>query len=86
MAKIIHFPDNRPKFDSATDFLNDSIKVLEDEKVESVLIAGRSKDGYVVTGYHKCDFGLRQELCGHIQCDIIDQMIRENPERYIDED
>ena len=82
MANIIRFPRPDKEYESTTDFLLDSVNILLDEGVESVLIAGKAKDGQVVTGYYKCDSGLRQELCGHIQCDIIDQMIRANPERY----
>lgn len=82
MAKIIHFPDNRGEFKSVAEFLQDTIGVLEEEGAISCLVAAKTAEGYVVTGYHKCDFGERQELCGHIQCDIIDQMIRTNPERW----
>jgi hypothetical protein len=82
MADIIRFPRPDDEYDSTRDFLQDTILRLEEEGVESVLIAGKTKDGQVITGYYKCNFGLRQELCGHIQCDIIDQMIRANPERY----
>lgn len=82
MANIIRFPLPDKEHTSMKDFLQDSADRLEIDGVESVLIAGKSKDGQVVTGYYKCDFGVRQELCGHIQCDIIDQMIRANIDRY----
>lgn len=82
MANIIRFPMPDKEYTRMKDFLQDSADRLEIDGVESVLIAGKSKDGQVVTGYYKCDFGVRQELCGHIQCDIIDQMIRANIDRY----
>lgn len=82
MSKIIRFPVPGEEYTDALMFLKDTINVLAEEGVESVLIAGKNKDGQVVTGYYGCDFGLMQELCGHIQCDIIDRMIRANPERY----
>ena len=82
MANIIRFPMPDKEYSSAKDFLQDSADRLEAEGVEAVLIAGKSRDGQVVTGYYQCSFGVRQELCGHIQCDIIDQMIRANIDRY----
>jgi hypothetical protein len=82
MANVIRFPRSDNEYSNASDFLQDSILRLAEDGVESVLIAGKTKDGQVVTGYYKCDFGLKQELCGHIQCDIIDLMIRSNPDRY----
>lgn len=82
MANIIRFPIPGDEYADMPTFMKDSINVLLEEGADSVLIAGKTKDGQVITGYYKCDFGLRQELCGHIQCDIIDQMIRANPERY----
>lgn len=84
MADIIRFPIPGDEYESMPAFMQDTINILLQENVESVLIAGKTKDGRVITGYYKCDFGLRQELCGHIQCDITDQMIRANLERYGD--
>ena len=84
MANIIRFPMPGDEYANMPAFMQDSINILLEQGAESVLIAGKTKDGQVITGYYKCDFGLRQELCGHIQCDIIDQMIRSNPERYGD--
>lgn len=76
MAKILHFP----KTDSQTpaDFIKESIGILEENKPKNVLIAYKLEDGTVMTGYFNCDFGDRQEMLGHIQCDIIDQMILAN--------
>lgn len=83
MAKILHFPDPDEDHESAVDWLKNSTEsILEEGEVESMMIACKTKDGYVMTGYYHCDYGTRQELVGHIQCDIIDQMIRVNPERY----
>lgn len=82
MGKIIHFPDNRPEFKNVTEFLEDTIKVMQEEDAVAILVAAKTSSGIVVTGYRKCDFCQRQELVGHIQYDIVDQMIRANPERY----
>lgn len=73
MAKIINFPVAEDI--DIEQFIADTVQLAREYKLTSILLAGKSDDGYVVTGYYKCDFGTRQEICGHIQCDIIDQMI-----------
>lgn len=82
MAKIIPFKSCNNDYANVTEFLQDFIQKLEDEKAVSCLLVIKTEDGFIITGYYKCDFGERLELLGHIQCDIIDQMIRANPDRY----
>lgn len=79
MAKIINFPNLHT---TTEEFLQEAAELMKEHGVECFLIAGKAKDGIVVTGYHECDFGTRQEICSHIQLDIIDQMILSNLERY----
>lgn len=79
MAKIINFPNLSNTIEG---FLQETAEILKENHIECLLIAGKTKEGEVLTGYFNCGFGVRQELCGHIQCDIIDQMIRNNSERY----
>lgn len=78
MAKIIRLSDKMDRYLSPTEFLQDSIRHFEAEGITTLLIAGKNADGFVMTGYYECDFGTRQELVGHIQCDIINQMIEAN--------
>ena len=80
MAKIIHFP--KTDAERPIDFLVETIDIVKEREVESVVICFKMADGEVMTGYFNADFGTRQEICGHIQCDIIDSMILVNPERY----
>ena len=82
MSKIIHFPDKKEEICTASDFLSDCAQTMKDEGVTSILIAGKNDQGQVITGYYNCGFALKHELCGHIQCDVVDQMIRANPDRY----
>jgi hypothetical protein len=80
MAKILHLPN---KSDTIAEFLAEVRDNCYSENVENILIALKTCDGRVMTGYFQCDFGTRLELVGHIQCDIIDQMILANlGERY----
>lgn len=80
VAKIIHFPKN--KSITPQDFVQEISEAVKENPAKSIMVACKLEDGSVMTGYFNCDFGTKQELVGHIQCDIIDQMIRTNSERY----
>ena len=80
MAKIIHFP--KTKAEGPNEFLIETFDIAKECYVESIVVSFKLKDGEVMTGYFNADFGTRQEICGHIQCDIIDSMILSNSERY----
>ena len=80
MAKIIHFPQSQAN--GPNEFLIETLDIAKEREVESIVVSFKLKDGEIMTGYFKADFGTRQEICGHIQCDIVDQMILANLERY----
>jgi len=80
LAKIIHFPQSNAR--SPNDFLTETFDIAKEEEIESIVVSFKLKNGEVMTGYFNADFGTRQEICGHIQCDIVDQMILANLERY----
>ena len=81
MAKILHLPHKEKEPSTAIEFLEDAVNTINDD-VESVIVAFKDKDGNWMTGYFKADWGTRNEALGHIQADIIDQMILSNIERY----
>lgn len=81
MAKILHFPKTDKEATTVTEFLHDAINTIDDN-AESIVVAFKNKDGSWLTGYFKADWGTRNEALGHIQADIIDQMILSNSERY----
>ena len=81
MAKIIHLPVTK-HIANVSEFLEDSIPKFEDEEIEIVILAGKAKDGRWVTGYFHADFGTRMEAIGHINADVIDDMLLANAERY----
>ena len=66
--------------DNVVDFLEDAIDKAKEYKADNVLIAIKLKgeDGYVLTGYHNLSLAEKQELIGHIQIDIINEMIHQN--------
>ena len=80
MAKIIHFPNE--KKETPEEFMLSTLHVINEEKCETIVIAAKNKDGYWVTGYLNADWATRNEALGHIQADIIDQMILSNLDRY----
>lgn len=77
MAKIIQFPGTKSTLE---EFLQEAIEVMKEMGVGSCLMAEKTAEGEVVTAYHDCGFGTRQELCSHIQVDIIDSVVRANLE------
>ena len=81
MAKIIHFPSPKNE-DTPEEFMLDTIETIKEMEVETIIIAAKNKEGYWVTGYLNADWATRNEALGHIQADIIDQMILSNLDRY----
>ena len=79
MAKIFKF---RNKSEKVEDFLRESNQLLKEEEVISVVIAGKTASGQWCTAYHNVNFAERAEAIAHINADLIDSMIRANPERY----
>jgi hypothetical protein len=81
MAKIINFPKNESD-QTADEFLQESVQLTLDGDPVGITIAVKCKDGTVMTGYWHVDFGQKAEIIGHLQADMIDQMILNNLERY----
>lgn len=77
MGKIIKLKSNQ---ENVIEFLEDAIVQARKYDVDNVMIAFklRQEDQYVMTGYCNLDMCEKQELIGHIQIDIIDDMIRRN--------
>ena len=84
-AKILHMPKRNGK-QTIEEFMAESVKVIKAENIDCLVIAGKSKEGCWVTGYYNADFGVKHEALGHIQADIVDQMVSANFERYIDDE
>ena len=81
MAKIIHFPSPKNE-DTPEEFMLDTIETIKEMEAETIIIAAKNKEGYWVTGYLNADWATRNEALGHIQADIIDQMILSNLDRH----
>lgn len=81
MEKIIKFRTQKEK---VKEFLNEVKEEVDNLEIDNMIIASKLKDGTVITGYTKnLDMGMKQELLGHIQADIINEMIQIN---YINSD
>ena len=74
MSKIIKF---KGKSDNLVEYLENLIELVKKDKIDNILVACKLPD-YIMTGYLNLDMGEKQELLGHIQVDIIDEMIRIN--------
>lgn len=77
MGKILRF---NSKTDNVIEFLTDAINKVKEYNIDNVLIAFKLKqeDSYIMTGYCNLEMGEKQELLGHIQVDIINDMIKQN--------
>ena len=77
MGKIIRL---KSKQENVIEFLEDAIVQARKYNADNVMIAFRLKqeDAYIMTGYCNLDMGEKQELLGHIQVDIVNDMIRRN--------
>lgn len=77
MARIINFKN---KNNQVKDFLEEAKNIVEKENIDNVMIAFKLKNGEdcVMTGYCNLSMGEKQELLGHIQVDIVKDMIEHN--------
>ena len=78
MGKIIKL---KSKQENVLDFLQDAIEKVKENNIDNVLLKqkGDKQDvPYVMTGYCNLDMMEKQELLGHIQIDIVDDMIKQN--------
>ena len=75
MGKIIRL---KSKQENVIEFLEDAIVQARKYNADNVMIAFKLKqeDVYIMTGYCNLDMGEKQELLGHIQVDIVNDMIR----------
>lgn len=75
MGKIIRL---KSKQENVIEFLEDAIVQARKYNADNVMIAFKLKqeDAYIMTGYCNLDMGEKQELLGHIQVDIVNDMIR----------
>ena len=77
MGKIVRLKN---KNDDVVAFLEDAINKVRENNIDNVMIAFklRQEDAYIMTGYCNLDMGEKQELIGHIQVDIVNDMIKQN--------
>ena len=67
------------------DYITEFRKYVKKNKIDNLMIVCKDKyNKEMATGYCNLDMGQKMEMLGHVQADIIDQMIRENIDRYIE--
>lgn len=76
MPKIIKF---KTENDRVVEFLEELIKEVKTHNIDNVLVACKDIKGEAIfTGYCNLSMGEKQELLGHIQIDIVKDMINQN--------
>lgn len=77
MAKIIKM---KSKNESILQFLEECKEEVIKNNIDNIMVAMKLKqeDAYVMTGYANLNMAEKQELLGHIQVDIVKDMIQEN--------
>lgn len=76
MPKIIKF---KTENDRVVEFLEELIKEVKTHNINNVLVACKDIKGEaILTGYCNLSMGEKQELLGHIQIDIVKDMINQN--------
>ena len=75
MGKVVRFKN---KSDNVIEFLEEAIRQAKEYNVDNVMIAFKLKqeDAYIMTGYCNLEMAEKQELLGHIQIDIVNDMIK----------
>lgn len=81
MGKIINFQSKEEKL---TQWFKESFDFCKSEDCQTLLIAGKTKDGDFVTGYFRMDIAEKNEAVGHIQADIMDGYLKSNINKYIE--
>lgn len=80
--KIIRF---KPKSEILLDYLKKIIKEIEENEIDNLMICYKDKKNrQMCTGYFNLDQGQRMECVGHMQADIMDSMVAENINKYIE--
>ena len=73
------------KQDEIIEYLEKIMKDVREKNIDNFMICFKDKKNKeMCTGYYNLDMGQRMECVGHIQADIIDQMISENIDKYIE--
>ena len=76
LSNIIKF---KSKSDIAIEFLEMVIEEMKEGKLDNILIACKDKiNKNVLTGYCNLDEGEKHELIGHLQVDVVRDMIDRN--------
>lgn len=76
MGKIVKI---KTKTDNVNEFLDQVKEFVTENNIDNMMIVCKLNDKSVSLGYTKnLDWGTKQELLGHIQIDIVKDMINQN--------
>lgn len=80
--KIIRY---KPKNQYLLEYLENLIEIIKRDEIDNFMICYKDKKSReMCTGYFNLDMGQKMECVGHIQADIMDQMVAVNIDKYIE--
>lgn len=80
--KIIRFPN---KEEEILEDIQNMKDYVEQNKIDNFLITFKDKNKHEMCScYFNLDLGEKMEMLGHIQADIMDQMVETNIDKYIE--
>lgn len=82
MAKIIRFKPTVQ--DNLIDSLENLLERAKNGEFTSYVFASHCPDGNIATGWSNADVGQRNELCSHLQVDIMFSVVEANVNRLIE--
>ncbi|PWV90254.1 hypothetical protein DFQ01_14430 [Paenibacillus cellulosilyticus] len=82
MTNIVRLNTPQNNMIEALEFLLEKAKAGD---IQSFVFAAKDKtDGNIATSWGNCDVGEQQELCSHLQVDIMYRVVEANMDRLIE--
>ena len=75
MGKVIKL---KTETDNVLDFLENIKEVVKQDKMQSLLFAGKCENGEFIVGHTEMDIASEIELKSHLETNIINDMIKQN--------
>jgi hypothetical protein len=81
MAKIVRF---RSKQDNLIESVEQLLERAKNGEFINYVFASKLPDGNIATGWCNADVGERNELCSHLEVDIMMSVVEANADRIIE--
>ena len=81
MAKIVKFKTSQDDLVEALEYI---LERAREGEIRSFAFAAKCTDGNIATSYGNADVGTKNELLGHIQADIMYDIMKANIDQLIE--